>query len=274
MKNTETKMAKRKATPAINGLAAKRQRGIALLGALILIIILALLGFRIAMQSKDSTAMTGADVRYNQVFEAAETTLRRAMLYIQNVKGPPLATDVPKYNAQHKEVYENFDKTQLVKAGVPTQWGEYLSLLPEYAFVWKNGALSEEICKKSDSCEANKGTFYSGVDFFSLLDDDVWATLGVHSQFGGAAGNYVGDIRTYTFVEEMKSIIDSEGEGYASGSGAEGGESNDTVYYLITVKASGYPPRAAGGAASAAAAYYDDVSNARENVILQSVYAR
>lgn len=261
----------------------KQQRGIALLAALMLVVMLTLIGFRVAEQGKDNTAITGANVRHSQVFEAAEQTMRNAMTFIQHIRnGQPIATSAPytAYNATAKPYktktdFANFDIDKIVDktTKAPTVAGQLITKDPGYSFIWQEGALETLVCGTTTPCP-------EGINFSNYLDKNIWQQYAIKSDFAGGSNpaidnsNYLSSIRTYTFIQTVRKG-DSTGGLYGTASEADGSTSSSGYYYLITVKASGYPPiyKKSGGTTTVTIDD-SDPANARENVILQSVYVQ
>lgn len=263
----------------------QKQQGIALFAALMLIVLLTMIGFRVAEQGKSNTAITGSTVRYNQVFEAGEQTLRRAMLFIRSIRnGEPIATNKPSdnYNAQTgdyatKDTFANFDINQIVNSQTqePTAAAQLMTSDTNYSFVWKSGELGKVICGQT----AGRSNCPVGIDFQQYIDSNVWRQQAIKSSFEGSGNtaidtdSYLSSIRTYTFIEVLSGNGQSKG-GFGRNSPTST-TSGGVHYYLITVKASGYPPiyTTKGGKTSVTVDDSDPL-NARENVILQAVYAQ
>lgn len=240
----------------------KNQQGIALLSAVLIIMIFAIMGMMNAQKAKESEKMAGAAVRYDTVFEAAERTLRDAGDYLLRIDGVPYADD----GSKGRSKVANFDVSGLANATTLVN----LVTDPDSAIVWKRETLEREVC--------GAGNCSAGVDFVPRLDGVLWNDLAIQSDFSGtctgnddiACNNYLQDIRAYTFIEQLRTNSRS-GAGELSHTGMKGttgltGVGSET-YYLITVKASGFPPGTTNTGKS-------DPLNARENIILQGVFAR
>lgn len=236
------------------------QQGIALISAVLIIMIFAIMGMMNAQKAKESERMAGAVVRYDTVFEAAEQSLRDAGDYLLRVDGTPYVGEGNK----GRELAANFDISKLDTVN--------LVMNPDSAIVWGRAALAKSFCG-TGNCQA-------GVDFVSRLDDDNWAALAIQSDFGGtcsattassnavACDNYLRNIRTYTVIERLLSEGVADGNNNVSAMQGNVGlsASGNETYYLITVKASGFPPGIADADKTAL--------NSRENVIIQGVFSR
>lgn len=216
----------------------KNQQGLALLASIIIIVIFTIIGITMAQRAKENTKLSGAIVRYDVVFEAAEQTIRDAVRYIAYPPEIPIAgtgsngrTDAANFNTATMDVSD-------------------VTINPNKSFIWDKGELEKQLCR-SVSCNG-------GIDFLSKLDDDIWKNSGILSSFNDVdSKNYLREVQTYTFIQKLRTIDFG------------GGNTNSQKivnYYLITVKASGYPP----GTSDA----NKTPNNARENVILQAVFAR
>lgn len=129
---------------------------------------------------------------------------------------------------------------------------------PELAFIWQHGALEKEICTVTP-CP-------SGINFINEMDrEEVWKLAIVSNPENIDTKNYLTNTQTYTFVQLLRDVDGGTGSGGLSGSELGGGGSSGK-YYLITVKGSGFPPGMSDDDKK-------DPKNARENVILQAVYA-
>ncbi len=238
------------------------QQGIALLATVLIISIFAIMGMMNAQKAKESEKLAGANVRYDTVFEAGERSLRDASDYLLRISGTPYADDGSKGRA----AIQNFDITALDATLLAN-----LTSQPEAAIVWQRDTLRDNVCG-IDNCQ-------SGVNFVNRLDDNLWRTQAIQSSFDTAScpslgtddvacNNYLRDIQTYTLIEKL-AVMDSGGldAGQTNKKGSSGlaGVSKET-YYLITVKASGFPPGTPDTDRTAL--------NSRENVILQGVFAR
>ncbi len=248
----------------MNGKSINRnnQQGIALLATVLIITIFAIMGMMNAQKAKESEKLAGANVRYDTVFEAAERSLRDAGDYLLRINGTPYADN----GSKGRDAVANFDISALTDDLLVD-----LVHKPESAIVWFRNTLRTTVCGGS-GCQ-------SGIDFVARLDDISWKNQAIQSVFNNAGcptpgtndiacNNYLRDIQAYTFIEQL-AVMDS------SGGGGAGGVTNmlgslpltavpDEAYYLITVKASGFPPGTTNTTAL----------NSRENVILQGVFAR
>lgn len=233
----------------------KPQQGMALLASIIIVILFTILGFTVAQKGKINQEFAGSTVRHGIVFEAAEQTLRDAMFFINDIRtGPPIATDD---GTAGRARATNFN---------PKKIGPDLSINPSTSFVWRPGALANKVCGKN-KCQA-------GINFAERIDEDIWQNLAIPSILGSSDGkdakakvdkkSYINNIKTYTFIEYLGNGGRNSTQGSTTAvKGGKGGSGNARKYYMITVKASGYPP----GAKITA-------DNARENVILQTIYAQ
>ncbi len=236
------------------------QQGIALIATVLIITIFAIMGMMNAQKAKESEKLAGANVRYDTVFETGERSLRDAGDYILRITGTPYADD----GSQGRDAVANFDISALTADLLVD-----LTQQPASAIVWFRDTLRDTVCGASN-CK-------SGVDFVSRLDDDLWQNQAIQSSFNNAScpspstddiacNNYLRDIQTYTFIEQL-AVMDSGGINAnmtnPKGSASLTGVAEET-YYLITVKASGFPPGTPNTTAL----------NSRENVILQGVFAR
>ncbi|MGY0398998.1 MAG: pilus assembly PilX family protein [Ostreibacterium sp.] len=227
-------------------LGKKAEQGIALLASLMLVILFTVLGMMIAQQGKENEQVTGANVRYGVVFEAAEKTLRDAISFMNLIPGLPISTadgtlgrnDVANFNTDAVE-----------------KMGKLFSLDIASSFTWAKGALESKVC----------GSATCIINFPQELDGQMWDNFAIKSKLatasavGGNAAlpvvessNYILETETYTLIQLLRSIPESQTT-----------SNKAKNYYLITVKASGYPPGA-----------NHDVDNSRENVIVQAVYAK
>lgn len=232
------------------------QQGLALLAAVLIITIFTVIGMMSAQKAKEDEKITGGTVRYSAVYEAAEQSLRDAARYLGQIKGLPIVG----VGSGGKGIAEKFPAT------ISDDNIEKITTDPNKAIVWSRETLEQQFCGASGCA--------GGLNFISHVDKDVWkkqAILSTFSSDGGATDNYINNTVTYTFIEELQSA-DSVGkvkygdsrmvpESAKSGSGGQ-----DTVFYLITVKASGFPPGTKEADKTAI--------NARENVVLQAVFAR
>ncbi|PID66709.1 MAG: hypothetical protein CR975_01370 [Gammaproteobacteria bacterium] len=223
-----------------------QQQGLALIASLLIIIIFAIMGMTAAQKAKESEFVAGADVRYGATFEAAEQTLRRAMRYLNDI-------DAPKAGAgnTNRTVAENFNMTNTEGVDFATQ----------DTFIWTRAALrgmcgtgcrgfAEEIDNNNFWQQAVKSTFTSGID----------------------ASNYLNDIETYTFVEELARPSSTGlgeslfGDGILDAGAGLSTKPKEKAFYLVTVKASGFPPGTTDANKTAL--------TARENVIIQTVVVK
>ncbi len=232
----------------------KQQRGIAALAALLVIIIFAIMGITVANKAKNNEKLVGADIRYGAVFEAGEQTLRRVVRYLNAIpggikEGNGTVGDTGK-NSQ-KDWVKNFDITKMGKH----------DFQDDGVFVWSTEAFANEVC---NNC-----------DFAAEVDADFWREKAVPSDFFNTSTvsgkNYLKNIRTYTFVEEVleptnsiNSVAGSEDGGFPGA--ASTGVSATKKFYLITIKSSGYPPGTPNEQKTA--------DKAKENVIIQSMFVK
>lgn len=232
------------------------QQGLALLAAVLIITIFTIIGMMSAQRAKEDEKITGGTVRYGTVFEAAENSLRSAVRYLGQINGLPIVGD----GSGGRDIAENFNVS-----GIDTNL-EDITSNPSKAIVWSRETLEEKFC--------GTGGCNGGLEFIKYVDEDVWKDSAIISEFsgdGGATDNYINNTVTYTFIEELQSA-DTAGKTklgvsrMVPESSKSGTAGQDTVFYLVTVKASGYPP----GTEAA-----DKIAkNARENVVLQAVFAR
>lgn len=252
-----------------HGLKKRNQQGIALLSAVLIITIFAIMGMMNAQKSKESEKIAGSVVRYNTVFEAAEQSLRDATNYLESINGTPYVGN----GSKGRSAAENFDIANIDNVDLVTN--------PSKAIIWDREILSEAACTPDPSAPSSCPT---SVNFIKDLDStELWINLAIKSDFGDACtgtatasdnevacNNYLRDIETYTVIQELRNLTgssDDEGNDTAK-TGAMGvsGTGNET-YYLITVKSSGFPPGTTD-------TQKDNPQHARENVILQGVFAR
>lgn len=230
------------------------QNGIALLASLMLVIIFTLIGMTIAQKGRVNQEITSSNVRHEATFEAAEHTLREAIKFLNLIPGDPVATDD---GTQGRDTAKDFNIQQIIDKR--TQ----LVSLPTESFVWEAGALEKKVCTGTPPCP-------EGIDFKAMMDSDIWTDYAIQSDLTSTsdsdgvykvdAENPVNNINTYTFIQIYEGLPANSGGGQ-SGLGSD----STGKYYLITVKASGYPPGVTPS---------DDHSNSRENVLLQSVFLR
>lgn len=232
----------------------KEQQGIALIATLLIVIIFTFIGMSVANNGKKNQEMTGANLRSNIVFEASETSLRKAIRFIRAIRnGEPQAGEAVLTNDIRGLVY-GFDAEKAKKHSV-----QFVTN-PAYTFVWKNGAISKKLCQTDTSIACDKK-----LDFVTHIDNkQVWqyaikSTFNANDEFDEE--NYLSEVETYTFIELLRDAsVNTTGFGRNSNFTGEVGRG---YYYLITVKGSGFPPG-------------KDKKKAlgRENVILQAVYAQ
>lgn len=230
----------------------KSQQGMALVAALLVIIIFAVMGMMNAQKAKDSEKLAGGSVRYGIVFEAAERTLRDAVNYISHINGTPMAGSVSATTINNFNT-KGFDTTNISQAALQAN--------PKKSIVWDRSKLAKKVC----------GTENCAVQFAKRLDDEVWAKRALKTTFTNdtnvSAKNYLKDTETYTVIEALKNAggvsEPTFGESRMQES-SSGGIANKMSYYLLTVKASGFPP----GETDRSAA------KSRENVIVQAVFAK
>ncbi|PIE44782.1 MAG: hypothetical protein CSA44_03150 [Gammaproteobacteria bacterium] len=244
----------------MNGKSINRnsQQGIALLATVLIITIFAIMGMMNAQKAKESEKLAGANVRYDTVFEAAERSLRDAGDYLLRI-GVPYADN----GSKGRSNVANFDISALTSDLLVK-----LTSHPNWAIVWFRDTLRTTVCGGS-GCQ-------SGIDFVARLDDGLWKNQAIQSVFNSAGcptpgtdevacNNYLRDIQTYTLIE-LLAVMESGGidAGPSNVKGASLTSVPEEAYYLITVKASGFPPGTTNTTAL----------NSRENVILQGVFAR
>ncbi len=235
----------------------KTQSGLALLAAVLIIVIFTIMGMMNAKQAKESEKMAGGNVRYESVFQAAELSLRNSVEYINHADGT-LQTGYAGSGSTGRANAENFDMSGL-EANRPI-----ILYDPENAIVWDREKLQETIC--------GAGECTSGIDFMSRLDRSFWEEHGIISSFDNNSDdkNYIRNIETYVFIQYLSSISGGAGGGDVIAIGSDfhpDGKSNGKeIFYLITVKASGFPPGTDKD--------NKDPLDARENVVLQAVFAK
>ncbi len=237
------------------------QQGIALIATVLIITIFAIMGMMNAQKAKESEKLAGANVRYDTVFEAAERSLRDSGDYLLRISGTPYVDN----GSKGRDAIANFDISALT-----TDLLINLTSHPDWAIVWFRDTLRDTVCGGSN-CP-------SGIDFVARLDDNLWKNQAIQSSFNItgcptpgtddiACNNYLRDIQTYTFIEQL-AVMESGGikVGESNMKGASLTSVPEETYYLITVKASGFPPGTPDTSKTAL--------NSRENVILQGVFAR
>lgn len=228
-----------------------KQRGLALIATLLVVAVFTFIAMSIATKSKKNQALTGATVRHHVVFEAAEMTLRKAMRFIRSINvGEPKVGDNADIstNADLKNLVENFEMKTAQDNAI-----QFVTQ-PDYAFIWDTGKLQQAVC----------GTCSDGFSFVKSIDDSNLWHKAIKSTFSNKdfGNHYLSHVQTYTFIELLRdtgadaSMYSADGR-FISGAGR-------TVYYLITVKSSGFPPNTDK----------NDLTNARENVVIQAVYAQ
>ncbi|PID63013.1 MAG: hypothetical protein CR974_02540 [Gammaproteobacteria bacterium] len=226
----------------------QQQQGMALLAALLIIVIFAIIGMTAAKKARENERMSGAEVRYGAVFEAGEQTLRLAADYLNTLGRIKAGNGDYVANGLEAQV-RNFDPDLAAT----------LDLENRDSFVWT----------KTDLQQAVGG---NSLDFVNQIDNNTFWARAVRSNFTNdiASKNYLTDIETYTYVQELVSILDNPNNSSTSGGSANEDEVGSNLlvktYYLITVKASGFPP--------GTEAANRTPENARENVILQSVFIK
>ncbi len=232
-----------------------QQQGLALLAALLIIVIFAIMGLTAVRNAKESEKMAGTDVRYGAVFEAGEQTLRRVAAYLGAIDGVPKAEN----GRANRAVAENFDTAQIKKTNFDFRRSD--------SFIWSREELRtvlKPLCKNKD----DEGEC---IGFVEEIDNDPFWKVGIKSAFTDniVANNYLSDIETRTFVEELRSTTISVKSPVFGNSRLDAGQRNSKElkkksYYLITIKSSGYPPGIANKSAQ----------DARENVIIQAVFVK
>lgn len=232
----------------------KKQQGMVLLVALVMTILFVLIGISIAEKSKTGTELASSNVRYNITFEAAEKSLHDAMRFIQNIRhGEPIASIDGSIG---RSIAANFDLTKI------TEKGHALTTDPATSFIWTPNALENQVCPTT----ATPSTCLAGINFTEEIDNNMWQELAIQSSLDTSyqASNHDIDylIKTYTFIQLMR----KDGSAGMLGEGGNlSSNQNTSNYYLITVKASGYPPNTDWGAENVH-------EKARENVLVQAVY--
>lgn len=250
----------------------KQQQGLALIATLLVVAIFTFIGMNIATKGKKNQEMTGANVRNNVVFEASEITLRHAMQFINAIKngepqaGVPTAftTEVEKEKKGEGETNKNKEivKKAVENFKVENAIANSVSFVtnPEYTFIWDVGKLVSKVCKNNDDCDKN-------IKFVEQIDDEKLWKEAIKSTFKDAdfKENYLSHVETYTLIELLRdSSVNADT--YSVDGNFTGGAGR-AYYYLITVKGSGFPP-------GTSIKNKTDPTYARENVILQAVYAQ
>ncbi len=227
-----------------------QQQGLALLAALLIVVIFAIMGLTSVRNAKESEKIAGADVRYGAVFEAGEQTLRRVAAYVGAIKGIPKAGN----GEVDKGIAENFD--------IKEAKSDNNDFRRKDTFIWSRDRLREKLMPL---CENNKCQGFTE----EINNDDFWK-VGIKSEFTNnvTANNYINHIETRTFVEELKSTTISVAkprfcDGNLDPCGSSSEKLKKKSFYLITIKATGFPPGIARTA-----------ENARENVIIQAVFVK
>ncbi len=232
-----------------------QQQGLALLAALLIVLIFAIMGLTAVRNAKESEKIAGADVRYGLVFEAAEQTLRRAVAYLGTINGVPKAGN----GEANKRVAENFNIAEATN--------DNNDFRREDTFIWSKDRLR---AKLNPLCQVKKDGKCQG--FIEEIDNDAFWKVGIKSEFTNdiTADNYLNHIETRTFIEELKSAAISVTKPRFCGgnldscdSGGNSGKLKKKSFYLITIKATGFPP----GITKTA-------KNARENVMIQAVFVK
>ncbi len=240
-----------------------QQQGLALLAALLIIVIFAIMGMTAVRKARESEQFAGADVRYGAVFEAAEQTLRRAAIYINKIDDIPKASGIGA--TMHPEVARNFDASTMPKK-------TELDFRGKETFVWSRERIKDTLTKLCKEKKYEPCSFTQLIDEQALWDSAVPSTFTTYKDGNVdkniSGNNYLNHIETYTFVEQLRSIACDEKKGFHSNKRLDAcSNSNSEIkkkaYYLITIKASGYPPAMARTA-----------ENARENVIIQAVFLK
>ncbi len=230
-----------------------QQQGLALLAALLIIFVFAIMGLTAVRNAKESEKIAGSDVRYGAVFEAAEQTLRRAVAYLGTINGVPKAGN----GIANKTIAENFN--------IAEAKSDDNDFRREDTFIWSRDKLRAEL---NSQCQVKKDGKCLG--FIEEIDNEKVWELAVKSEFTDnvTANNYLNHIETYTFVEELTSTAISANKPRFCGGNLDSCESSiqklkQKSFYLITIKATGFPP----GITKTA-------ENARENVLIQAVFVK
>lgn len=224
----------------------KQQQGLALIATLMVVVIFTFIGMSITTKGKKNQQMTGANVRYNVVFEASEMTLRRVLAFLNTIKnGAPKTVD--KVNASSiSEAIGNFNVDNVFNN----------DFVHDKGLVWSIGALAEAC----SSCDKN-------INFIENIDNKELWSLAIKSTFKDDVykNNYLSHVNTYTFIEVLRDSSANADNYSVDGNFTSG--AGRGYYYLITVKGSGFAP-------GTSKTDKDTPSNARENVILQAIYAQ
>lgn len=224
------------------------QRGMALIAAVLIIAIFTIMGMMNAQKAKESEKIAAGNARYQVVFQTAETSLRNAVEYIN--KAGNLIDGYAGKNSQGRKDAENFDLTKVKAANIKYD--------PQNTVVWDSERLRETVCP-SNTCK-------SGIDFMKKLDEGFWKDHAIHSKFTNdvSSKNYIKDTETYTIVEKLQTIDQANRNKVYNHKVGSGGSGSVEEFFLITVKASGYPPGTTNKVAV----------NSRENIIVQAVFAK
>lgn len=228
----------------------KQQQGLALLATLMMVVIFTFIGMSIATKGKKNQEMTGANARNNMVFEASEMTLRNAIRFVRAIRnGEPKAGSNITDNT--KGLVENFKIKKAIDNSL-----QFVTN-PAYTFIWEANAIKNKVCTPATNCP-------DGLNFAKQIDDKNLWKYAIESTFTEAdyGNNYLSHVKTYTFIELLRDVSANASTYERDGNFI--GDAGRGYYYLITVKGSGFPP----------GADKDDILNARENVILQAVYAQ
>ncbi len=246
-----------------------QQQGLALLAALLVIIIFTILGMTSLRKARESEKISGADVRYDTVFEAGEQTLRLAANLLAQINAPKAGN-----GDANREKAENFNAS-IANVNALNKISK-----EQDTFVWTSHKLRTFIKKnkKNEPLVDSNGDPIRGSykDFIGEIDNDEFWKRAVISKFTTkddeniTGNNYLNNIVTYTFVEELRNITDltappPPSESAPNSEASEEGRLKEKVFYLITIKASGFPPGTLEAKQKA--------ENARENVIIQAVFA-
>ncbi len=232
------------------------QRGMALLAAVLIITVFAIIGMMSAKRAKESEKIAGGNSRYQVVFQAAEISLRNAVEYINKANGD-IVSGYAGSGSEGKKAAANFDMSKLS--------ANKLNILysPENTIVWDKEILKKEVCQ-SNPCPG-------GIDFNARMDQDFWKTHGIKSKFiSNSDKNHIRNTETYVFIELLQEGVNGGGVPATVGDKKLGSSGSSTgakeTFYLITVKASGFPPDTKVDSRIPL--------NSRENVIIQAVFAK
>lgn len=221
----------------------KKQQGLALLAALMLIALAALFGINMAENSRNHQDIAAANVRYATVQQAGELTLKRTKRFLQQLKNKLPITN----NAlSGRDFASNFDQANLITAQASTG-----NIIP--AFIWQRGALEDKICG-INQCR-------SGIYFDDYLENNehIWQDYAIISHFdeGIDSQNYLANTYTYTFIQSLNPIEPNPITPTTPGGTIK------PQYYLITVLAVGYPPETP-----------TTIENARERYLTQAFFIK